>query len=59
MIRTYDIMKIKEGYLYNIKDKFFDIVNDENIMTNHEKGKKRPTYFTIRDEEGILWFIPY
>ena len=52
-------MKIKEGYLYNIKDKFFDIVNDENIMTNHEKGKKQPTYFTIRDEEGILWFIPY
>lgn len=51
-------MKIKEGYLYHIKDEFFDIVNDENIMTNHEKGKKRPTYFTIRDEEGILWFIP-
>lgn len=51
-------MKIKEGYLYHIKDEFFDIVNDENIMTNHEKGKKRPTYFTIRDEVGILWFIP-
>ena len=51
-------MKIKEGYLYHIKDEFFDIVNDENIMTNHEKGKKRPTYFTIREEEGILWFIP-
>lgn len=51
-------MEIKEGYLYHIKDEFFDIVNDENIMTNHEKGKKRPTYFTIRDEEWILWFIP-
>ncbi len=50
-------MKIKTGYLYHIKDEFFDIVNDENLMTNHERGKKRPTYFTIRDKD-ILWFIP-
>ena len=26
-------------------------------MQNHEKGKKRPTYFTIKDK-NILWFIP-
>ena len=26
-------------------------------MQNHEKGKKRPTYFTIKDNE-ILCFIP-
>ena len=26
-------------------------------MTNHERGKKRPTYFTIKDND-ILWFIP-
>ena len=26
-------------------------------MTNHERGKKRPTYFTIKDKD-ILWFIP-
>ena len=50
-------MEIKTGYLYHIKDEFFDIVNDENLMTNHEKGKKRPTYFTIKDKD-ILWFIP-
>lgn len=50
-------MKIKTGYLYHIKDEYFDIVNDENLMTNHEKGKKRPTYFTIKDKD-ILWFIP-
>ena len=50
-------MKIKTGYLYHIKDEFFDIVGDENLMTNHERGKKRPTYFTIKDED-ILWFIP-
>lgn len=50
-------MKIKTGYLYHVKDEFFDIVGDENLMTNHERGKKRPTYFTIKDDD-ILWFIP-
>lgn len=50
-------MKIETGYLYHIKDEFFDAVNDENLMTNHERGKKRPTYFTIKDK-NILWFIP-
>ena len=50
-------MEIKTGYLYHIKDEYFDFVNDENLMQNHEKGKKRPTYFTIKDKD-ILWFIP-
>lgn len=50
-------MEIKTGYLYHIKDEFFDKVNDENLMSNHERGKKRPTYFTIKDKD-ILWFIP-
>lgn len=50
-------MEIKTGYLYHIKEEYFDAVNDENLMHNHEKGKKRPTYFTIKDKD-ILWFIP-
>lgn len=50
-------MQVKTGYLYHIKDEYFDIVNDENLMQNHEKGKQRPTYFTIK-EKNILWFIP-
>ena len=50
-------MKVKTGYIYHIKDEFFNIVDDENLMTNHERGKKRPTYFTIKDK-NILWFIP-
>lgn len=50
-------MEIKTGYLYHIKDEYFDVVNDESLMQNHEKGKKRPTYFTIKDKD-ILWFIP-
>lgn len=33
-------MKIQTGYIYHIKDEFFNIVNNENLMTNHERGKK-------------------
>ena len=43
-------MKLKAGYLYHIKDKYFELVNDENLKQNHEKRKKRPTYFTIKDQ---------
>lgn len=43
-------MKIKTGYLYHIKDEYFDVVNDNSLMQNHERGKKRPTYFTIKDK---------
>ena len=50
-------MEIKTGYLYHIKDEYFDVVNDDSLMQNHERGKKRPTYFTIKDGD-ILWFIP-
>ncbi len=50
-------MEIKTGYLYHIKNEYFSVANDESLMQNHEKGKKRPTYFTIKDKD-ILWFIP-
>ena len=50
-------MEIKTGYIYHIKDEFFEIINDKGLMINHENGKSRPTYFTIKDED-ILWFIP-
>ena len=50
-------MEIKTGYIYHIKDEFFDKINDKGLMINHENGHSRPTYFTIKDKE-ILWFIP-
>lgn len=50
-------MKVKTGYIYHIKDEFFDKINDEGLMINHENGRARPTYFTIKDKD-ILWFIP-
>ncbi len=50
-------MEIKTGYIYHIKDDFFDKINDKGLMINHENGKARPTYFTIKGKE-VLWFIP-
>ena len=50
-------MKIITGYLYHIKDDFFDKLKNYGLMINHENGRTRPTYFTIKDNE-ILWFIP-
>lgn len=50
-------MKIQTGYIYHIKDSFFEKVNSKGLMINHENGHARPTYFTIRDN-NILWFIP-
>ncbi len=50
-------MEVKTGYIYHIKDEFFDKINDKGLMVNHENGHSRPTYFTIKDKD-ILWFIP-
>lgn len=50
-------MKVQTGYIYHIKDEFFEKVNDKGLMINHENGHTRPTYFTIKDNE-VLWFIP-
>ena len=50
-------MEVKTGFIYHIKDEFFDKINDKGLMINHENGKARPTYFTIKDKD-ILWFIP-
>lgn len=50
-------MKIETGYLYHIKDEFFDKINSKRLMINHENGHSRPSYLAIKDEE-ILWFIP-
>ncbi len=52
-----DNMKVETGYIYHIKDEFFDKINDKGLMINHENGRTRPTYFTIKDK-NILWFIP-
>lgn len=50
-------MQIQTGYLYHINESFFKTVKDKGLMLNHEKGRLRPTYLTIKDGE-LLWFIP-
>ena len=50
-------MKVQTGYLYHIKDEFFDQINRKNLMINHENGHSRPSSLAIKDEK-ILWFIP-
>lgn len=51
------IVKIQSGYLYHIKDEFFEKVNDETLMKNYELGKKRPTYFTIKEKKYYGLFL--
>ena len=57
LLRNLISLKVQTGYIYHIKDEFFDKINDKGIMINHENGHSRPTYFTIKDKD-ILWFIP-
>ena len=50
-------MEVLTGYLYHIKDEFFNKINDKGIMINHENGHSGPSYLAIKDKD-ILWFIP-
>ena len=50
-------MQVRTGYIYHIKDDFFDKINDKGLMINHENGHSRPSYLAIKDDD-ILWFIP-
>ena len=54
------IMQIKAGHFYFIKDIFFDIIDDTELMKNKESGTKRPCYycFKAKDNDKIIWFIP-
>ena len=52
-------MEIKEGYVYHIKNEYFNFVNDKKLMRNHEGNASRPNYFCIKnDKDEIIWFIP-
>ena len=53
-------MQINIGCFYFIKDSFFDIVNDPELMQNKENGNKRPCYYCFKSKsyDNIIWFIP-
>ena len=50
-------MQVQTGFLYHIKDEFFDKIKNKGLMINHENGHSRPSYLAIKDD-NILWFIP-
>ena len=37
-------MILETGYVYHIKNEYFDFAKDEKLMKNHENGSTRPTY---------------
>ena len=45
-------MEIKKGYVYHIKEEYFDVVKDKTLMRNHENGKARSTYFCVKEKNG-------
>jgi len=50
---------IKPGYVYHIKDLYFETVKDDKLMRNKEGGSYRPTYYCLKDEKtGLLWVVP-
>ena len=53
-------MQIDVGKFYFIKDEFFEIVNDRELMKNKENSIKRPCYYCFKSKENekIIWFIP-
>lgn len=53
-------MQINVGYFYFIKDEFFEVVDDKELMKNKESGSQRPCYycFKSRVNDKIMWFIP-
>ena len=53
-------MQINVGCFYFIKDTFFDIIEDQELMKNKENGNKRPCYYCFKNKEynNIIWFIP-
>lgn len=42
-------MEIKKGYVYHIKDEYFDVVQDPTLMRNHE-NRKSETYIFLHKE---------
>ncbi len=53
-------MQINIGCFYFIKDVFFKIIDDPELMQNKENGNKRPCYYCFRSKKynDIIWFIP-
>lgn len=46
-------MIYQEGYVYYMKDEYFEKVQDSRLMQNKENGTYRPTFYCLRDEKNL------
>ena len=54
-----NLCEIQPGYVYHIKDSYFETAKDDKLMRNKEGGAYRPTYLCLKDEKtGLLWVVP-
>ena len=52
-------MVFQEGYAYHIKDDYFTLAADENLLQNKPGGNYRPTYYCMKDPAtSLLWVVP-
>ncbi|HEL1825115.1 type III toxin-antitoxin system CptIN family toxin [Streptococcus suis] len=53
-------MVLVTGKSYHLKDSFFNLVNDNMLMSNKENGGYRPHFCAIQDSSNsdIFWMIP-
>lgn len=52
-------MIYQEGYVYHIKDEYFEKVKDNKLMQNKENGTYRPTFYCLHDKNSpLLWMVP-
>lgn len=53
-------MKIYQGYSYHLKNSFFNLVDDQYLMSNKENNGYRPYFCAIQDAENqdLFWMIP-
>lgn len=49
-------MELVDCGLYTIKDRYFSDFKSDRHM--HNKSEGRPYYLSIREHNGITWFIP-
>lgn len=49
-------MEIDVGCFYFIKDSFFDIIDDPELMKNKENGNKRPCYYCFKVRNMMILY---
>ena len=51
-------MIYQEGYVYHIKDEYFEKVRDSNLMQNKEDGTYRPAFYCLESFPAYIIITP-